>query len=100
MSMYSSESACPVELEGAFVIKAVFYLAVIDSVDCLLPKKEEAGLSKIILKNDQWHIAKSCSFPYTGFWGGVKSVKHSKLLCGSENLLHSACLNIGLCGFC
>ncbi|XP_009883234.1 PREDICTED: abnormal spindle-like microcephaly-associated protein [Charadrius vociferus] len=59
MSMYSSKSARRVDLEHAFTIEAMFYLAVIDPVDRLLPKKEEAGLLKISLKNDQWHIAKS-----------------------------------------
>ena len=49
MCMYLSRSARPVDLEDAFTIKAMFYLAVIDSVDHLLPKKEEAGLLKISL---------------------------------------------------
>lgn len=70
MSVYASKSARPVDLERAFTIKAMFYLAVIDSVDRLLPKKEEAGLLKISLKNDQWHIAKSWSFPHVDLWGG------------------------------
>lgn len=94
MYMYSSKSACPVDLEGAFTRKAMFYLAVIDSVDRLLPKKEEAGLLKISLKNDQWHAAKSWSFLHADLWGEDWSpCWYSKLLRGSENLLHSFCLN-------
>lgn len=78
----------------------MFYLAVPGSVERLLPKKEEAGVLKRSLKRVQWHIAKSWSFPHADLWEEEWSLCwYSKLLRGSENLLHSFCLNIKFCIF-
>lgn len=63
-------------------------------------KEGRRSLLKISLKNDQWHIAKSWSFPHADLWGEEWSLCwYSKLLRGSENFLHSFCLNIEFCIF-